>query len=83
MKYIKRFINDLLYGYPAFSNLRFGIKENIKERLGYYRMKELSGFDLMMKYGEILTHKRRFVEPKNIKKLLKAVQDYNSVIKNI
>lgn len=79
MKYISKFFYDLLYGLPAFSNLKWGIIQDWREKHGYYKMERLS-LSLITKYGLIITHKRGTVEAKNINKLFKAIHDYNEVI---
>jgi hypothetical protein len=82
MKYLSRFITDLLYGYPAFSNLWWGIKDDIREKTGYYEMKKIP-LSNYTKWGDILTHKRRMIDAKESRKLWKAIHDYNEIIENL
>ena len=79
---VKRFFNDLLYGYPAFSNLKWQIRENHRIKIGYWRMDKIP-LSVVTKYGEIITHLRREINVKDMKKLLKAIKYYNEVIDKI
>lgn len=79
MKYIKRFIFDLLYGLPAFSNLKWEIREDIREKTGYYRMKKIP-LQNMMKWADILAHRRMIINKKEANKLFRAICHYNQVL---
>lgn len=79
---IKRFFIDLQYGYPAFSNLKWEIIENWREKHGYYKMKELPQ-ELIMKYADILVHKHRIIPKKDLNRLIHAIDSYNEVIGRI
>ncbi len=76
---IKRFFKDLLYGYPAFSNLRWSIIDAYRKRTGYYKMDPLS-LKRAMKWSDIMTHQRRIVTKKDCNKLFKAIHNYNEII---
>lgn len=79
---IKRFFRDLLYGYPAFGNLRWEIIEKIRVRCGYYKMKPLS-YELVTKYGDLMTRKRKIIQAGNVKKMLRAIENFNEVIREV
>ncbi len=82
MRYLRRFISDLLYGYPALSNLWWGIKEDMREKNGYYTMKKIP-MDNITKWADITTHKRRIIDTKDLRILMRAVRGYNEVISRL
>ena len=81
MKFIIFLIDDIIF--RPIHNFMFDIKEGWKMFRGHYRIEPIVYSKTLIKYSDIVTRRRRFIDENAVKRLTKAIVEFNKEVEAV